>query len=180
MPLPHHPPNEVFGPPSGYTSFEDAYLHEPIIQCILRNGGSMEDVAVALAGERNAIIKRLETLESIAPKKTQLPDGTIMIWRCPDDLVPLSKQPIPDLSDDSDQSTEKPCASQLQPRTRKLQSIIIPDPTLHALLATIREEWNDVETWSTHAPHMPGMPQGEAFAQLLAALLAAETSTPRT
>lgn len=83
-------PPEVLGSPSGYASFAEVYHREPIVQCILRNGGSMEDVVVALAGERNAIIKRLEAAESIAPKKIRLPDGKVMIWRCPDELVPFS------------------------------------------------------------------------------------------
>jgi hypothetical protein len=73
-----------------YASFDEVYHREPIVNCILRNGGSMEDVVVALAGERNAIIKRLEGAESIAPKKIRLPDGKVMIWRCPDELVPFS------------------------------------------------------------------------------------------
>jgi hypothetical protein len=56
---------------------------------MLAGGGSLESCVIALANEKEALVKRLMELEAIAPKKIKRPDGTVMIWRCPDELVPL-------------------------------------------------------------------------------------------
>lgn len=44
-----------------------------------------------------------------------------------------------------------------------------------ALLATIRNEWGCVDTWSMHAPSFDGMPEGAKFDTLVNDLLRLES-----
>lgn len=51
---------------------------------------SMEDLVVAMANERERLLKLIFELDMVAPKKIRLLDGTLAIWRCPADLIPES------------------------------------------------------------------------------------------
>lgn len=94
----------AFAVTTGYASFFQALRSEPIVNRILRSeNGSFEDCILALANDRKRLLKRIEELESIAPKKIQAPDGTVMIWRCPDELVPLPNTAIRHAAPDSSQ-----------------------------------------------------------------------------
>jgi|GEM_PF-3334972 len=55
-----------------------------------QSGASDAQIACALARMNRALVDRLMRLEAIAPRKIQLPDGTVIVWRCPDELVPAS------------------------------------------------------------------------------------------
>jgi len=54
----------------------------------MRAGGTAEDCAVALSVHNDRLIDRLMTLEGIAPRRIKLSDGRVMVWRCPDHLIP--------------------------------------------------------------------------------------------
>ena len=56
----------------------------------MKAGGTAEDCAVALSVEYDRLVDRVIALDSIAPRKIKLPDGRVLIWRCPDELVPES------------------------------------------------------------------------------------------
>lgn len=71
------------------TSIEHAKRTDVTICRILKGGGSHADCVVALANEKERLLSRIEELESIAPRKIKLGNGKVMIWRCPDELVPL-------------------------------------------------------------------------------------------
>lgn len=73
-----------------YTSFEDVRLNDPCVYNIMRQGGTVEQCVVALANQKEELFRQLIEAQSISPKKYKLPDGRVMIWRCPDDLVPLT------------------------------------------------------------------------------------------
>ena len=70
--------------------FERVKNTDSTVAHLLRAGRTLEDIIVALAAEKEAAHKRVMELESIAPRKIKTPDGKVMIWRCPDELVPLS------------------------------------------------------------------------------------------
>lgn len=72
------------------STFDHLRLHNPIVAQIMRAGGTAEDCAVALAVYNDKLVERLMTLEGIAPRKIKLPDGRVMVWRCPDELVPMT------------------------------------------------------------------------------------------
>jgi len=69
------------------TAFQHLRLHNPIVAHIMRAGGTAEDCAVALAVQIDRLVDRLTTLEGISPRRIKLPDGRVMVWRCPDELV---------------------------------------------------------------------------------------------
>ena len=50
----------------------------------------LENIIVQLVREKEQCFKRILDLESIAPRKITLPDGKVMVWRCPDALIPDS------------------------------------------------------------------------------------------
>jgi len=71
-------------------TFDHLRRHNPIVARVMQDGGSPEDCAVALAVANNQLISRLMVLEGIAPRKIKLPDGRVMVWRCPDHLIPAT------------------------------------------------------------------------------------------
>ena len=71
-----------------FSTFEDVRLNDGLVYAICHEAGTLEDCVVALVNQKQALIQRIVELERIAPKKVRLEDGTVMIWRCPDELVP--------------------------------------------------------------------------------------------
>lgn len=93
MPNDHQPTGEPGGcsaPPACYATFRIATMNVPIMHKIMREGGTSEDCALALANENAQLYKRIMELEAIAPRKIALPDGRIYLYRCPDELVPTT------------------------------------------------------------------------------------------
>lgn len=70
------------------STFDRLRLHNPIVAQIMRAGGTAEDCAVALSVQNNRLVDRVTLLEGVVPRKIRLPDGRVMVWRCPDNLVP--------------------------------------------------------------------------------------------
>ena len=94
-----------YGAATGST-FQHLRLHNPIVAHIMRAGGTAEDCAVALSVHNDRLVDRLMMLEGIAPRRIKLPDGRVMVWRCPDHLIPET-----DMSNNSGQprlAQEKP------------------------------------------------------------------------
>ena len=71
-------------------SFQDALRNDPCVSQVMAQGGTVEDACVALVNKIHCVMTRIIALESIAPKKIQKPDGSVWIWRCPEDLVPVA------------------------------------------------------------------------------------------
>lgn len=42
-----------------------------------------------LEAEKEALWQRLMYVESYSPKKIKHPDGRVMVWHCPDDMIPV-------------------------------------------------------------------------------------------
>ena len=82
------------------SAFDRVRLTDATVNAMLKHGRSLEETIVALVCEKNRFTKRIIELESIAPRKIVLPDGRIMMWRCPDELVP--EMPNADVSDRRD------------------------------------------------------------------------------
>ena len=61
---------------------------DPVVYRVMHAGGNASDAIVALANQKNALIARVMELESIAPKKIRIGPDSVMVWHCPDDLVP--------------------------------------------------------------------------------------------
>lgn len=61
-----------------------------LVRDALSFGGTAEDCCVLLARQNEQLADQLAKLMLIAPRKIILQDGRIEIYRCPDDLVPIS------------------------------------------------------------------------------------------
>lgn len=73
------------------SDFIKATLTDATVHKILKSGGNLEDVVVALVNEKTELLGWLMAATTIAPKKIKTPDGKIMVWHCPDELIPLSE-----------------------------------------------------------------------------------------
>jgi hypothetical protein len=69
------------------TPFEVLQINNPIVANLMLHG-TAEDCAVALAAVNEHLMARIAELESIVPRKVRLSDGSIVLWRCPDEFVP--------------------------------------------------------------------------------------------
>lgn len=71
-------------------TFEEAQYHSSVVAKCLEAGGNAKD-CVALLVEQNIVLtKELLKLSTIAPKKIKLTDGRVMVWHCPDELIPFT------------------------------------------------------------------------------------------
>jgi hypothetical protein len=69
-------------------SSTDLLNNDPIAHSMRKQGASWEEIAVALWQQKQQLLERALELDAIAPKKYTLADGTCMVWRCPDELIP--------------------------------------------------------------------------------------------
>jgi hypothetical protein len=69
-------------------TWEKVKTSNPIVYGTLRNGGTVEDCCVALVHALNNVSNSTMEYKMLAPFNITLPDGKVMIWRCPDKFVP--------------------------------------------------------------------------------------------
>ncbi len=64
---------------------------------VLQSGGDLEDAIIALHEANEVQFHRIIELAQIAPRKYKMKDGTVLVWRCPDDMIPetLTEGPQP-------------------------------------------------------------------------------------
>lgn len=74
--------------PAPCSALRRAKLTDVTVYHLLKSGASLEEVIGALVADKERLVKRIMELESIAPRKVLLPDGRVMVWRCPDELIP--------------------------------------------------------------------------------------------
>ncbi len=75
-------------PPTAGSTWDRLRMDNPIVAGILRSGGTPQDCCVALAQALEQTANKAMQYMMIAPRRMRLPDGRVMIWRCPDELVP--------------------------------------------------------------------------------------------
>lgn len=78
---------------SSKISFERAKQCDATVNRMLKCGASLQDIIGVLAAEKERLVGRITELEGIAPKKIALKNGQVMVWHCPDELVPLTPSP---------------------------------------------------------------------------------------
>ena len=89
----------VTGIENGYVSIEQLTPSVPrevletndaMVWHIIKAGGTEAQCVIALAKQKQELLEKIFRLEMIAPKKIRMEDGRVMVWRCPDDLVPFT------------------------------------------------------------------------------------------
>jgi hypothetical protein len=74
-----------------HQAFEAVRFNDATVQSMLSAGRSLEEIIVVLSREKTILSNEIIRLDSIAPKRYAMPDGTIRVWHCPDELIPLRK-----------------------------------------------------------------------------------------
>jgi hypothetical protein len=69
----------------------EAYYNNPLVHAMIVNGASLSEIIVALVNHISCQNKTISDLMAICPRKIKLDDGRIMVWHCPDDLVPFQE-----------------------------------------------------------------------------------------
>lgn len=76
------------------TSKDDPLLicqKDSTVQRMVTTGHHPWAIIHELVREKQAMLKRILELDSIAPRRIATPDGKIFIYRCPDELVPMTE-----------------------------------------------------------------------------------------
>jgi len=69
-------------------AFQRLCQDNEIVRNIMSSGGTTEDCCVALNDAMQKLFSKAIDYMMIAPKKVRLPNGTVKIWHCPDELIP--------------------------------------------------------------------------------------------
>lgn len=81
-------------------SYEQAIATNAIVHAGKKAGLTDREIIGFLCDELNGKDKTIDALSAIAPCAYKLPDGKVVIWRCPDELVPVLDIPSPQPSKD--------------------------------------------------------------------------------
>lgn len=69
----------------------DAYGNNYLVHTMTRNGASLSEIIVALVNHISSQNKTISDFMAICPRRIKLDDGRVMVWHCPDDLVPIQE-----------------------------------------------------------------------------------------
>jgi len=69
-------------------AFERAKFKDATVARMLAAGCGAEEIIGQLADDKEAYLKEVLKLSTIAPRKVTLPDGRVVVWHCPDHLIP--------------------------------------------------------------------------------------------
>ena len=67
-----------------------AIQYDATVKACVDGGWSYEEITEALASEKAEYMERMGRLLAIAPRKVRMPNGQVLIWRCPDEDVPVT------------------------------------------------------------------------------------------
>lgn len=68
--------------------FKELLLKDSLINKMFIRGASEKQMIVALANVIQELSKANMALYQIAPRKIKGPDGTVLVWRCPESMIP--------------------------------------------------------------------------------------------
>ena len=71
----------------------------PIVAALLKVGETPEGIILILVKLKAQLLKDVEDLTLMAPKRIRMPDGSLRIWRCPEELIPEREKGLPDVAE---------------------------------------------------------------------------------
>lgn len=71
------------------SDFDQVRRTDSTVATTLRYGGTVEDCVIQLAREKASLLQKLMELEAIAPRRIKLPDGKTVVYRVPENLIPI-------------------------------------------------------------------------------------------
>lgn len=69
------------------SAFALARHNDVTVNAMLRANACHTEIIGVMAKEKAQLLARIMELEAIAPRRITLPDGRVMVWRCPDHLL---------------------------------------------------------------------------------------------
>ena len=75
-------------PAFGCSAFERAARLDPIISDGMRRSVPLSQIIIAMHSRHEYMMTRLMALEAIAPRKITMPNGDVLVYRCPVELLP--------------------------------------------------------------------------------------------
>jgi len=76
-------------------AFLEAYFTDSTVNQMHKSGADLFEIIAALAAEKKKMWQRIVYLKEIAPFKVMHPDGSFVIFRCPDELIPVAWEEEP-------------------------------------------------------------------------------------
>ncbi len=58
------------------------------VRSICERGGDVGEALIAVVQEKREMLQRIIELDSIRPRRYRTPDGRVLVWHCPNDLIP--------------------------------------------------------------------------------------------
>jgi len=69
----------------------EAVRGNALLGTLFRSGATSREMILALVRQNERLASEILHLQNIAPRRYRLPDGKIVMWRCPDELVPIQE-----------------------------------------------------------------------------------------
>ena len=69
----------------------------PVVAAMHKAGETPEAIILILVKLKDQLLKDVEELTLLTPKRIRMPDGSLMIWRCPEELIPLQEMSLRDV-----------------------------------------------------------------------------------
>ena len=63
----------------------------PIVKALHEAGGTPEGIILILVKLKDQLMQDVEHLKLLAPKRVKMSDGSVRIWRCPEELIPVEE-----------------------------------------------------------------------------------------
>lgn len=70
-------------------TYEEALQHSAMARMMHDAGHSDREIVAALAQQVQRHVLEIVALKDLVPKRCRFPNGRIMIWRCPEEYIPL-------------------------------------------------------------------------------------------
>lgn len=77
-----------------FSTIEDCIRNNATVAMGTKAGLPMEEIVMLLCSQHEDLVRRLAIQEAISPKKIQKLDGSWLIYRCPNELVPEIPSPF--------------------------------------------------------------------------------------
>ena len=70
----------------------------PLVKAMLKIDTTPDEIILMLAKLKNQLLQDVSNLKLMAPKRIRMPDGSLRIWRCPEELIPVQEGDISDVT----------------------------------------------------------------------------------
>jgi hypothetical protein len=71
----------------------------PLVKALLTLDTTPDEIILMLAKLKNQLLQDVANLKLLAPKRIRMADGRLLIWRCPEELIPVQERSLQDVDD---------------------------------------------------------------------------------